>query len=429
MSSKNKLKKEVSVDEDNQRTETLKIKPKKTKAKKEKTLEPVRASTYIDELELTDENPDNASLTHSISDESKDVKKPKKSRVKKDKIVDDVEPDNIIESSDIGNHKTVENISKVHVSKPKYDYKGKLLYVKTPHASEFATQVEVLAGLISEVVWTFTSSEPEDKQDDNNVAKKKKKGGLLISDKDSSRTIYFKEFLDEDNFTQYYCKGARQEYGINMVILNNLLKSITKYDVLTIYVEEANKQYICFETEDVNTHRRNRDRLKLMDLPPPQTIDRDIEIDAKIIMPGAEFHKRCKLMSMVGEYVDIQCTQNNMLLRCIGDAADRECVLKAGKGGVTIDTKMIVQGIFELKNIVLFTKCANLCTNIQIYMKNDYPLTIEYTIATLGKLKVALAPIKVEKIQNMTYEDEDDDDISVINSTMNKLALSDSDDE
>jgi proliferating cell nuclear antigen len=57
-------------------------------------------------------------------------------------------------------------------------------------------------------------------------------------------------------------------------------------------------------------------------------------------------------------------------------------------------TSEIVQGIFQLKHMVLFTKCTNLCPAIEIYLKNDYPLIIQYTVANLGNIKLVLAPIK-----------------------------------
>ena len=297
------------------------------------------------------------------------------------------------------------------VKKSENDYKGKIMYIKTLYVIPFKTQIEVLSGLISEVVWVFTGKTNEP----NEFV------GLEIADKDSSRTIYVKERLYASEMTEYYCKGSKQEFGINMVILNNILKSLDKDDILTMYVEESNRQIMHIETEHIN-----KDKLKLMDLAPPQKIDRKIEIDAKITMPSSEFHKRCKVMSSIGEYVEIKCTNKNIILTCKGDSVERCTIYKSDEGGINITTNdkdkpIIVQGIFELKNIVLFTKCANLCSDIQIFMKNDYALSIVYTIATLGTLTVALSPIKEENIQNMSYEDSDDDEISLIQSAKNRV--------
>jgi hypothetical protein len=60
----------------------------------------------------------------------------------------------------------------------------------------------------------------------------------------------------------------------------------------------------------------------------------------------------------------------------------------------TSKTNEIVQGVFQLKHLVLFTKCTNLCPAIEIYLKNDFPLIIRYTVANLGEIKMVLAAIK-----------------------------------
>ena len=55
----------------------------------------------------------------------------------------------------------------------------------------------------------------------------------------------------------------------------------------------------------------------------------------------------------------------------------------------------IIQGYFALKHLVLFTKCTNLCNSIEMYMKNNFPIVIKFTVGSLGCLKLALAP-KIE---------------------------------
>ena len=51
----------------------------------------------------------------------------------------------------------------------------------------------------------------------------------------------------------------------------------------------------------------------------------------------------------------------------------------------------IVQGVFELKYLTMFTKCTNLCPSIELYLKNDYPLVLRYMVANLGEIRLVLA--------------------------------------
>ena len=53
----------------------------------------------------------------------------------------------------------------------------------------------------------------------------------------------------------------------------------------------------------------------------------------------------------------------------------------------------IIQGEFSLKNLNYFIKCTNLCNQIEIYLANDLPLIVKYNVASLGEIKLGLAPI------------------------------------
>lgn len=57
------------------------------------------------------------------------------------------------------------------------------------------------------------------------------------------------------------------------------------------------------------------------------------------------------------------------------------------------DDNEIIQGVFYLKHLCLFTKCTNLSRTIQLHLKNDYPLIIEYD-HILGNMKLCLSSYK-----------------------------------
>ena len=57
------------------------------------------------------------------------------------------------------------------------------------------------------------------------------------------------------------------------------------------------------------------------------------------------------------------------------------------------NSSKIIQGEFSLKNLIYFIKCTNLCNQIEIYLENDLPLVIKYHVASLGEIKLCLAPL------------------------------------
>jgi proliferating cell nuclear antigen PCNA len=291
----------------------------------------------------------------------------------------------------------------------------RILYLKTAYVIPFKTLTEVLSNVLTETTWVFTAPDPKNPD---------KFAGLEIATADTSRTIFIKVRLDAKEFDPYFCKYERLELGISLINLYKLLKSVDKDDTMSFYVEENDRQNLIIEIENQEKKKKDYYKLKLMDLDQVQKKTAKIEFDIKITMPGTEFHKLCREMNNIAEYVDIKCTSKNIIFTCKGDCAERNTIYKSEEGGLNISNENkknhnIVQGIYELKNIVLFTKCANVCNDIEIYMKNDFALTIIYTIATLGTITIALSPVKEENIKNISYSySDDEEDMEVIGGTI-----------
>ena len=70
----------------------------------------------------------------------------------------------------------------------------------------------------------------------------------------------------------------------------------------------------------------------------------------------------------------------------------------------------IIQGVYDLKNLILFTKCTNLCTNVELYMKNDYPIVIKYDVAQLGSVHLCLSSITTNINEFNESESDSDSD-------------------
>ena len=240
----------------------------------------------------------------------------------------------------------------------------KILFLKTAYVIPFKTLTEVLSNVLTETTWVFTAPDP--KNPDKFV-------GLEIATADTTRTIYIKVRLDAKEFQPYFCKYERFELGICLQNLYKLLKSVDKDDTMSLYVEENDKQSLIIEIENEDKKSKTFYKLKLLDLNQPSKKTAKIEFDIKITMPSGEFHKLCREMNNIAEYVDIKCTSKNIIFTCKGDCAERSTIYKSEEGGLNISnenkkTHNIVQGVYELKNIVLFTKCANLCNDISIYI-------------------------------------------------------------
>jgi hypothetical protein len=64
------------------------------------------------------------------------------------------------------------------------------------------------------------------------------------------------------------------------------------------------------------------------------------------------------------------------------------------QGGQGADA--IVQGMFSLRILCLFSKCSALSSSVELYLRNDYPLIVRYQVANLGEIKLVLAQRQAE---------------------------------
>ena len=98
-------------------------------------------------------------------------------------------------------------------------------------------------------------------------------------------------------------------------------------------------------------------------------------------------------MNNLAEFIEFRNIGDKLILSCKGDFCDQETILGSEKSqSITIkknstdEEQEIIQGVFSLKYLSIFTKCTNLSNNVELYLKNNYPIIQRYTIATLGEI-------------------------------------------
>ena len=259
----------------------------------------------------------------------------------------------------------------------------------------------------------------EQEQDDKNSQqddqkKKDSSGGIKIVAINYTRTLLILVKLDAREFTTFKVSKPIYDVGVNLLQLHKLIKSLDKDDILTISIDEEDTQMLVLDVENEVKNSRTRNRLKMLDINKKSYKIPATKFDVTITMDAVDFHKICKEMNQIAEYVEILCKENSITFTCKGDCSEKSTTLDATESnGIKIKfanpkKKMIVQGIFELKHFVMFSKCATLCPNIQIYMKNNYPIFTRYTVAKLGHVLLGLIPITDTNINNNFSDDEED---------------------
>lgn len=260
-----------------------------------------------------------------------------------------------------------------------------VLTLKTIQIAPFRTLMCALKNIIIETNITF---EPD---------------GMKIVNMDKSHTILVHLFLESINFEFYECKKDKIIIGVNMFHLFKLINTIENEETLTIYIE--NEDYVdgivsnlTLKYENGTIKQCKTYKLKLIEPDPEELQYPDVIFSSILNMPSGDFHKIISDLSCLSlEKLEIKSVCNDLIFSGVGSFANVIINRSESDGSMCFISKQnstkITQGEFSLKNLLYVIKCTNLCPQIEMYLENDLPLVIKYDVASLGSLKLCLAPV------------------------------------
>jgi len=254
-----------------------------------------------------------------------------------------------------------------------------ILEIRTVQSSAFKILIEALKELLTETTIEFDES------------------GMKIVSMDTSMVVLVHLKLDANKFEYYTCSG-KVTIGVNMLNFYKLIRTINSNDTLSLFIEGADKNHLGIKIENSEKNTKTTFKLDLMDLDHPKIQVDPADFNAVITIPSVDFQKICRDMNNIAEFVEMKNIGNQLILSCKGDFCSQETILADSDtyncmttSSTSKNNEEIVQGVFNLKYLVLFTKCTNLCNTVELYLKNDYPLVVQYLVASLGVVKLAVA--------------------------------------
>lgn len=258
---------------------------------------------------------------------------------------------------------------------------GNLFEIRTVQSGAFRTLIEALKEILAEANLEVDPT------------------GLRVIDVDETHTVLTYLRLHSERFEYFFCP-VNFVIGVNMMYLFKLIKTLNNSDTLTLFLPASNPNKLGIRAENADKLTTNTWMMKLFDTNVENIELPNITFSNIINMPSGDFQKICRDFNALADKMEITSSNSDLIFRCIGDFVDGETViLSENRAGVKMQktsatTSEIVQGIFELKYLIMFTKCTNLCQSIELYLKNDYPLILRYLVANLGEVRLVLAPQK-----------------------------------
>ena len=253
--------------------------------------------------------------------------------------------------------------------------------IQTVQSSAFRTLVEALKDILTDCNFVIDKS------------------GVKLIATDNSHSVLIHMKLQAENFDVYEC-AEDITIGINMNNLYKLIKTMSNNDTLGLFMSEEDMNVLCIRLDNKDKNASTVYKLNLLDIDQENINIPPASFDTELTLPSGDFQKLIRDMMNIGENVEIKSVGSTMFFSCNGDFASQETTLCETNNGLQFSQSSTednpIQGIFSLKYLSLFTKCTNMCPIINMYIKNDYPLIIKYSVANLGDIKLCLAPNMTE---------------------------------
>jgi proliferating cell nuclear antigen len=217
---------------------------------------------------------------------------------------------------------------------------------------------------------------------------------------DKSHTILIHLYLEAQKFEFFECKKEKIIIGVNMFHLFKLINSIDNDDTLTIYIENSDYMdgivsHLGLKFENGEIKQCKTQKLRLIEPELEELHYPDVKFSSIINLPSPDFQKIIRDLSVISDKLEIKSVGNELIFKCSGGFASAEIHRAEAEGGMSFtlkqDSSKVIQGEFSLKNLGYFIKCTNLCNQIELYLENDMPLVVQYSVSSLGSIRLCLS--------------------------------------
>jgi|694.fasta_scaffold123958_2 proliferating cell nuclear antigen PCNA len=247
-----------------------------------------------------------------------------------------------------------------------------MINIKTTQTSAFKIAIDGISSLLHDANIEFHTT-----------------NGITLKEIDKTGRVVVYARLDKDCFETYDVYSNRI-VGLDITVLNKCLKNANKYDVLTMSWEDVGSDFKVM-LESHNKKLKKTFHLKTLTIPENLSGIKPIDFSHRVTMDSLDFNTYCKDISNYSDdkikiVIDnsqiIFSSDNDDIIigRYVGPKLKIEC---------NDDAKPLTV-IYDLQYLLLFTKCSNLSDKVDIFIKEGYPIILQYKLASLGELKLVL---------------------------------------
>ena len=258
-----------------------------------------------------------------------------------------------------------------------------VMTIKTVQIQPIRNMITAIKDILTDATITFT------------------KDGMKIINFDKTHTILVNVTLNSYKFEQYDCEPEKIIVCANTLHLFKVISTMSNDDTLSMYIDKADYHdgvvsHLGLQYDNGDIKQCYSQKLRLIDPDMEELIVPDVEYSTIINLPTTDFQKIIRDLNGISDRIEIKSVGNDLIFSCEGNFASSK-IYRSESGGnmefIQKKSNKIIQGNFSLKNLGYFIKCTNLCNQIELYLENNLPLVVKYSVASLGDIKLCLAPL------------------------------------
>ena len=239
--------------------------------------------------------------------------------------------------------------------------------------------------------------------------------GLEILEMDTSRSVIAYVSLLANKFDSYYCRKPIK-IGVDVGNLTKIMKGIGNKEILTMFVEDPAEQLKRGETDDsgigllfgllIENQSKGQSstvQIRTVDVNDHHMAIPELDYPYYIQMPSADLQSIItNLKNMGGETIKILFHKDSLQFYTVSELGvlttnrsktiKEDSSIKIKQNDKSSDESRIVELYLKLDGLTEFAKCSCLSPIVTMYLKNDFPLFLEYDVGSLGSIRLGLSP-------------------------------------
>jgi len=176
-----------------------------------------------------------------------------------------------------------------------------------------------------------------------------------------------------------------------------MLRSLTTGGYLIEFVlDDDDPEYLRITISNSDKRVKTTHRLRLLNLADEQISIPATTFNRVLSIPSTDFQRYIKELASVNKYITIKSTRDKLILSAMGNTGPSSIEIEATASGMHFqhrelleDDDSIVEGVYLSRFLERFSRPLD--SNVQLFLKKDYPLVLRYCLPT-AVIRLVLAP-------------------------------------